>query len=134
MILIIDEEKRRLAPYISELESSGYEVHVAMDVDSAVKFLPGNLDRIELVILDIIMPPGTVFQDEDTRNGLRTGIPMYHRVRRDAPHMPVVVLTNVSDPDVEKFFENESRCWFLRKEDYFSFELAQMVDRILARS
>lgn len=134
MILFVDDEKRYMNSYVEELKLSGYEVSFQGDVDSALRFFEENLNRINLLILDIMMPPGSSFKEVDTQLGLRTGIHFYERIREKAPNLPVMILTNVSDPRVEERFRKENKCWFLRKEDYFPFELAEEVKKVLTRS
>lgn len=131
MILIIDDEAREMDSYVRELKLSGYRVVFQKDVDDALEFLRQNLQDIRLVILDIMMPPGKAFKGENTRDGLRTGMFFYGRIREMAPDLPVVILTNVRDERVAKRFHKENRCWFLRKEDYLPFELVEEIGHLL---
>jgi len=134
MILLVDDEKREMDSYAMELELSGYEVSFQKDVDDASRFFKENVDQIDLLILDIMMPPGSSFKDVDTQLGLRTGIRFYEKIRETAPNLPVIIFTNVSDEHVAERFRRESQCSFLRKEDYFPFEFAEEVKKVLARS
>lgn len=131
MILFVDDEGRFMDSYMVELKLEGYAVSFQSDVDSALPFLEESLDDVELLILDIMMPPGRSFQDADTRWGLRTGVLFYERVRELAPHLPVIIFTNVSDEQLEKRFQAEANCRFLRKKDYLPHELVETVEEIL---
>jgi CheY-like chemotaxis protein len=133
---LIDDEKREMDSYVMELELSEYQYEVSFqkEVDAALEFVQENLKRIDLLILDIMMPPGSAFKDVDTKMGLRTGIHFYETIRETAPDLPVMILTNVSDERVADRFRRENKCWFLRKEDYLPFELAEEVKHVLARS
>jgi hypothetical protein len=42
-------------------------------------------------------------------------------------------LTNVTDPEVDEAFAKEKHCWFFQKENYYPYQLAEKVERILAR-
>jgi len=134
MIVLVDDEKREMDSYVRELRLSGYEVSFQRDVDTALRFVEENLDRVDLLILDIMMPAGFCFKDVDTNSGLRTGVFFYERIREKASDLPVVILTNVSDEGVAERFSGENKCWFLRKEDYLPFELVEKVKNIWARS
>jgi len=48
-----------------------------------------------------------------------------------APDLPILILTNVSDPRVAARFQGQEKCRFLRKEDYLPFELVEEVKRFL---
>lgn len=131
MILFVDDERRFMDSYRMELELEGHAVSFQNDVDSALLFLEKSFDAVELLILDIMMPQGRSFQNEDTHGGLRTGVFFYERIREMAPHLPVIIFTNVSDEQLEKRFKAEANCRFLRKEDYLPYELVETVREIL---
>jgi DNA-binding NtrC family response regulator len=132
MILFVDDERRYMDSYTMELALDGYSVTSEQNVDSALLFLTKNLAAVELLILDIMMPPGQSFKDADTWGGLRTGVPFFKRVRELAPHLPVIIFTNVSDNQLEEKFQAEANCRFLRKEDCLPHELVETVRRILS--
>jgi CheY-like chemotaxis protein len=120
--------------YAKDLEISGFEVLFKSDVDEALTFLKQEPDTISLLILDLMLPPGKSFKDEDTNEGLRTGINFYRRVRSILPATPVVILTNVSDEKVEDWFQDKVNCWFFQKKDLFPFELTEVIKKILSQS
>jgi CheY-like chemotaxis protein len=130
MILFVDDEKRFMDSYSLELELLGYKVSFQKDVDTALAFLKTHPSAVELLILDVMMPPGQSFQHENTNNGLRTGVRFYERIRALSPMLPVIIFTNVSDEQVERRFQAEPNCRFFRKEDYLPFELAEEVKKL----
>lgn len=131
MILMIDDEPEYTITYKDELELSGYQVEFVRDVDSALEFFEKHRGQIELVILDIMMSPGRALADVDTQNGLRTGVPLFDRIRELAPGLPILILTNVSDEKVAAHFRRKENCRFRRKEDYLPFELVKEVTEFL---
>jgi|GEM_PF-1222931 len=130
MIILVDDERRQMESYLDELKLANYKIEFRKDVGAAINFLKENLADIELLILDIMMPPGTLFGSSETNGGLRTGLHLYELIRENSPKLPILILTNVSDPGVHKHFLNESFCWYLRKEDCLPFELTDEVKRI----
>lgn len=135
MILFVDEERRHMNSFVEELQLAGYEVEFQTGVDaasSAWEFLQTNSTETELLILDIMMPPGEAFKEVDTGLGLRTGVRFFERVRELLPDLPVIIFTNVSDDKVKERFEREINCLFLRKEDYYPFELSVEVQKLLS--
>jgi CheY-like chemotaxis protein len=131
VILLIDDEPREMDAFVRELELSGYQVVIHTSVDSALKYLENNLKSIEIIILDIMMPPGNTFRTSDTESGLRTGIVMYDKIRKIDSEIATIIFTNVSDRLVEERFRHENRCWFLPKKDYLPHELAEEIEKIL---
>lgn len=132
MILFIDDERRFMNAYREELEMEGYDVSFVNRVDDAAELFDTHTDSIRLVILDVMMPPGSIFRGEDTRNGLLTGVRFYERIRDLAPRLPVLIFTNVSDEGLEQRFRDETDCWFLHKYEYLPHELAETVKEILS--
>lgn len=133
MIVIVDDEERYVRPYIDELKETGYEVNVQTDVGAAEQFLMENLADVELLVLDVMMPPGDTMSQRETHHGLRTGMYFYRTIRTLALDLPIIVFTNVVDTEVFDFFNAEAstNCWFYRKQDLLPFELAEIVQRIL---
>src|SRR4051812_33252938 len=121
MILVIDDEERYMEPYIVELRFSGYEVIWETETDAALTFFEENYEQIKLLILDIMMPPGESFDHEKTQKGLRTGVFFYERIRQKRPDLPIIILTNVSEPSPDNSSDEYNRimhdknCSFHRK-------------------
>lgn len=131
MILMIDDEKRTLDSYVQELEYSDFKVKYESSVDEGLKCLEEKAQEIELLILDLMMPYGQAFNEEETGKGLRTGIAFYERVRKTNDRLPIMILTNNVDEGIRREFEKDPYCRFFRKEDLLPFELAEEVKDFL---
>lgn len=116
-ILFIDDEPRRIQSYVDELEKSGYEVEPATDVDYAFVYFVKNMKKIDLLIMDVMMPPGENCKDQDaqTELGLRTGILLSDKIRQIDTDVPIIVLTNVVDDELEKKMMVEKIEFFKKK-------------------
>lgn len=132
MILFVDDEPRELDSHRLELEMSGHEVVFESDVDNALLFIGESRDKIELLILDIMMPVGKAFENAH-HEGMRTGIDFYDSIRTMLASLPVIIFTNVTNEQVIERFSDEANCWFLRKADFLPYELAEYVAGILER-
>jgi CheY-like chemotaxis protein len=130
LILFVDDEQRYTDVYRKVLTEAGHTVEYHQSVDTALKYFKGNNERIELLVLDIMMPPSTAFKDSDTEVGLKTGICFFRVARELQPNLPVMVLTNVSDKRVAQEFEAEENCWFLRKIDHDPYEVARLISNL----
>jgi CheY-like chemotaxis protein len=130
MILFVDDERRRMRSYVEAIELSHYQVKFESDVDDALDFFEKNCGQLKLLILDVMMPTGNSFDDEQTNDGLRTGICFYRKVRQLNPNIPVIIFTNFRNNELTNI-ESEKTSVF-RKDGILPFELASNVDRILA--
>ncbi len=102
-ILFIDDDlNRRMSSYRDELLSLGYNVLSVTTPHQALEEIDKNKDKIELVILDIMMPHGEEFDKKDTDLGRRTGVLLFHKIKEVMPNVPVFILTVVRDKDVKK--------------------------------
>ena len=131
MILFLDDEKWYLQSYLEELEMRKLKVVFTSEVKEAHKLLGENAGQIELMILDVMMP----LEDESETqpdSGLSTGIRVYEKVRQKYQTLPIIIFTNDSDGMVEERFSKEDNCWFMKKDDYLPFELADEVEKILS--
>lgn len=131
MILFVDDERREMDSFVRELKLSDFDVHFESKVDDAWAFFQGKSDQIELLILDLMMPSGSTFKNEDTENGLRTGVHFYRKVREMLFECPIIILTNHIDEELSDSFNKEKRCWYLKKSDYLPYELIEKVNEVL---
>jgi DNA-binding NarL/FixJ family response regulator len=127
MIYMVDD---KAGGYPDELKLSGFNIMSEADVDLALEFFEANHERIDLLILDIMMAPGESFEHERTLAGRRTGIFFYERVRRTAPDMPVIVLTVLAREGLVEKFSKEKLCWLYYKREVLPHELVEEVRRI----
>ncbi|MDZ8086755.1 MAG: response regulator [Nostoc sp. DedQUE12b] len=131
MILFVDDERRRMDSYVQDLVLSGHKVEFKSDVDSALKFFVENQTQIKLLILDIMMPTGVSFDDDQTHYGLRTGIAFYQKIREENPSLPTIIFTNVSDENLAEEISRGSNVLFYQKDNFLPFELEKEVRKIL---
>jgi CheY-like chemotaxis protein len=135
MILFIDDEQRYISPFVEELKlrlGPERQVRLVTDVGEALSIIGNEIRTIELVVLDIMMPPGKHFDLDEAGGGLRTGTLVYGKIREQAPTLPVIILTNVADPSLAVRFRGENKCWYLRKADFFPHEFGEACSQILS--
>ena len=113
---------------------SGYEVIVKKDVDSAFEYLLKNHSEVKLLILDVLMSSGTITQNIDTEDGVKTGLRFLEKIREKFdPRTPVLIFTNthISD-DIKTEIQEDLKANILYKEDNLPFELVEEIQAILA--
>ena len=128
-ILFCDDELYLNSAFIDELLLANFEVLQQRGVDGCLEVL--RRERVDLLIIDIMMSPGIALADADTADGRRTGVFLYDRIRQDLSSLPIIILTNVSSVEVEKKFAAEARCVLLRKDQCLPFELVEEVNAML---
>lgn len=117
--------------YTVALKDADYDVVEVLGPDDALAELANKDQHFDLVILDIMMPPGNAYKDDDTRNGLRTGVLLARRIENDWPKLPILVLTNVLEPealDALKALPSVKR--ILTKPKYTPFQVFEEIRRI----
>lgn len=101
-ILFIDDEPEYVRPQVMALEEVGFSVTLESDLESALEQL--QTQEIDLIILDLIMPPadfGDMTADRDP-DFAETGTRMYDWIRKDPRLMrvPIIFLSVVRDQDI----------------------------------
>lgn len=134
IILFIDDENRGMDSYYQELKlefKNKYEIKFINDLDEANQFLEKNHENIQLIILDVMMPPGKIFKDSDTDDGLKTGIRFYKKIRQNFPELFTVMFTNYFNKELENTINTNEKSCFFHKEDYLPYELTDEIKKIL---
>jgi len=126
MILFVDDEAAQMASHVDELEISGYSVTTATTVAELRRYLRGA-ETPEAVLLDVMMPPGDLV---NAGEGLRTGILLLREIRERWPAVPVIVLTNVSNPGILSAAEG-SGARVVRKQNVLPHDLPELVRSVI---
>lgn len=102
-IILIDDDHGPMDYFVEALRIRGFEVRQIDSTDDAFCWLedPGAQPP-DLVVLDLMLPPGTRLTLEETDGGLRSGVVIAHAVRKRFPDVPIVAFTNHNDDDVTK--------------------------------
>ncbi len=131
MILIIDEERARMAIHVDILKEFGYEVKNIVDVDDAWDFIAKNEKSIDVIILDIMMPYGKLFDKDETNEGLHTGYKFYHKMRAKYGYdMHVIIYTALNNNEILKRLREEKNCHVFQKLDAPITAIAEKIREI----
>jgi CheY-like chemotaxis protein len=96
-ILFVDDEQWLMEGMVDGLEAYGYRVICAANGTQALELIEEN--DIDLVLLDIMMPPGG--RIEDATYGRRTGVELCRILREEMElKIPILCLTVVTDSAV----------------------------------
>ncbi len=104
--------------YVESLQNRGFEVQPFWSTDKFMAFFRQD-GHADLVILDVMMPPGRSLRTEQTRDGQLTGLVVARELRKLREQIPIVFLSSTpSAPYAEmaKGFSNTLvPCAFLEK-------------------
>jgi len=116
-VLIIDDEELIRITASSLLSSLGYEVIVAENGTEGVKIFSENRDRINLIILDMIMP-------------VKGGRETFEDIRRIDKDIPVVISSGFTRENDMPVLNEHGISGFLNK-PFRKSELAEMIAGVL---
>jgi len=131
LILLIDDDKLPMLYYVKALEEMDFKVKQCYDPDSAIEFAKSHGSNIAAILLDVMMPPGKAYRNVNTNEGLRTGVFLFDDLRKHCPRVPVVVLTNVRNPETLSSFKEGALLKIAQKTDWPPFELTELVQEML---
>jgi CheY-like chemotaxis protein len=120
-ILIIEDEIALLDSYAELVESAGYITMKASDGYQGLDLLANNLDQIDVVLLDLMMP------------GV-DGLEVLKTVKNNEEKygkMPIIVLTNMTSESVVKEAFNIGATSYLVKTDLDYEGLVKELDKFL---
>ena len=120
MILFIDDEARLMDSHRQHLEfqlgDHQKQLRYFSDVDSAMAYFSENSSEVELVVLDVMMPPGHSFQESN--HGLKTGFFVYRKFRESRPELPILFYTNANDEVLAEKPREDKNLKYLSKVNY----------------
>lgn len=116
-ILIVDDEQmiRELAQ--EALEDLGYKTMTASDGEQALKVFRENSDKIDCIILDLMMPN-------------MDGVATFEHLQKIDPNVKVILCSGYNEQEATQKFENRGLAGFLHKPFRLS-DLRQELERVL---
>ena len=89
--ILVAEDEEALRWLVKDiLEALGYKVLLAEDGKSAVEVFVKNLERIDVLLMDLVMPR-------------MSGLEAYQQIQRLRPNLPLVIMTGYSSESVHSF-------------------------------
>ena len=126
MILIVDDEPWYLFAIKDILSLEGFDVYTATTVSECLEMLT-KPDDIEILILDVVMPPGSLNLN-DTQRGFKTGLVLLNKIREISPKLPVVLFS--ISMDLNSDWSKDSNTIVVSKADTSPSELVSIIRRL----
>ena len=121
-ILIAEDEEDLRDMYTMALKSKGFEVLQAVNGIEALEWLDRDYSRIDLILLDVVMP------------GM-DGFETLKKIKENEKfsRLPVIIITNLdNEEDMKQASENGVDAYFV-KSKHIPAELAEEISKILSR-
>lgn len=130
MILFVEDQMESADLYLYEIRNRGLRVQHVDNVAGALRIIDRR-ERIEVAILDVMMPPGGALSAIATSDGLTTGLHLYKRLRARHKETFVLLLTNLSSPVVKETIRGDRKADVARKDKVLYDEIADRVEEIV---
>lgn len=127
-ILFVDDDVLRMAAFVRVLEDAGYRVTPATTAQEALRLARAN--SFEIVLLDIVMPPGRVFTARETAGGYKTGIALAREIRNFLPDAKLVAFTLSNDPEVLEWFSDDPLLGYINKAETLDLGLPEILELV----
>jgi len=119
LILVVDDEQIIRTTASAILKQLGYEVLMAENGEEGTKVYKANKDRINLVMLDMIMP-------------VMNGRECFEQIRKINPHAKVILASGFAKEEDLSQMKQHGLCGFIHK-PYSVSELSQLLQKHLAK-
>jgi DNA-binding response OmpR family regulator len=126
-IIFIDDEHGPIDLYVRALERSGFRVEHLDLVETALDHISTSTSPADFYVVDLMMPPGDAFDLETAGFGLTTGVEIHRRIRAKWPSVPILVLTNVSNPLILALLPFDANTMVEAKINVLPFELVERI-------
>lgn len=105
-VLYIDDEanSERMASKFELMRGKGIEVVPVCRVGDVLTTLTSIRDSLDVIILDLIMPPEDIYELDETEGGSLTGLRLLADIRHQVPKMPVIIVSVRTRPHPEHLF------------------------------
>jgi CheY-like chemotaxis protein len=129
-ILMIDDDLFMMEVYETALKESQFEVTRFSGencVAQGVHFLEEKASSVDLVIVDIMMPPGKTLKDQDTNQGMKAGVVLLEMLKVKYPNLPLLGLTNMNRERLEQIQNMVPWTRILQKAHCPPFKLVKII-------
>ena len=132
-VLFIDDDQEPMKYYTRALERKGMTVLTVDHVDKLEECLNSMNTPPDLMVIDMMMPPGVLYDTKETNDGMATGSFLFADLRKRFQGVPILVLTNRKSGEFE-LDESTGKgvAKIARKRDYPPLQFAEFATSILS--
>lgn len=112
-LLLIDDDIYAMRLYVKALQKNSFDVVSVDSVEAALKAVASA--TFDVIVLDVMMPPGEKLDQLSTQGGFQTGIQLIAPIKKLNPGAKLVALTNALDPDAESWFNTFGAAYYQKQ-------------------
>ena len=101
-ILFIDDDTRLISSFADAVRSAGFSTRLFRAPDPALEYLRTDAN-LDLIVWDMMLPPGEAFREVDTESGLSTGKHLFWKMRELRPASHYLLFTARGDVSFVEF-------------------------------
>jgi CheY-like chemotaxis protein len=116
-VLYIDDEadSEKMASKFELMSEEGFDVVPVCRLRDVIPMLKSLADSLDVIVLDLAMPPEDVYTLEETEGGTLTGLRLLQDIRRYAVGVPAIIVTVRRRPSPEKILPEHGVSLYLEK-------------------
>lgn len=102
-VLFIDDDTRLISSFAEAVRGAGFSTQYFRAPDPALEYLRRDDAKADLIVWDMMLPPGRAFQDVDTESGLSTGKHLFWKMQELRPTSHYLLFTARGDVSFAEF-------------------------------
>ena len=135
-ILWVDDDinNPELRPDLDALNEKGHELTLVSNIVDFIKLLNRTKKptQYDCIIIDMMMPPGDVFDMRESEYGCRTGLLLIERIKKNASFSnSKIILYSISQDEELMEKCNDMGITYLNKAELLSKEFATKVEETI---
>jgi DNA-binding NtrC family response regulator len=93
--IYIDDEANteKFSSKLDIMKDEGIEVIAVTTVEQALPTIRRFINTLDIIILDIIMPPDDFYTIQETNGGTTTGLRLLADIRKEFPNIPIMIVS-----------------------------------------
>ena len=91
-----------------KLEEVGFVITECRSADEVLPHVRSS-ERLDLVVMEIILPHGESYDLRETDDGMKTGVLLYRDIRAVRSDVPIIIFSTYSEKAMEKMFPEGER-------------------------
>ncbi len=128
-VLFIDDDTRLIASFADAVRSAGFSTRHFRAPDPALEYLRTNAN-LDLIVWDMMLPPGEAFREVDTESGLSTGKHLFWKMRELHPACHYLLFTARGDVSFGEFDSPDTKSYVRFKTELSVRGLVEFIRRL----
>lgn len=116
-VLFIDDDTRLISSFADAVRDAGFATRHFRAPDPALDYLRKHDTIADVIVWDMMLPPGEAFRDVDTESGLSTGKHLFWKMQELHPTSHYLLFTARGDMSFVEFDSPDKKSYVRFKTD-----------------